>query len=283
MLRGRLKLKKNKINKKALLIATSIVWVPICIAVVASCLNLMRYGSINKPKELIEQHKQSYSNSKNSNVEVNGETNKISEELASSSSGDLSHIKVKITGLDGKEYYLDKGLFKDQIKFNQDVYVEVSNESTDSKFVGAIHFNGASILDQYGTLEVLPGQSQQLKVTFSKDDATYSLDGEMIKVVDNSYIDKYKVLGSKTRNMLVGQAVYCGIEIPDSFTEDDTESILNDFIESYSSDMTVEMLTVYVYEKGYVMSDTTDMYKNAIYILDAYLNDDGTYSYSLSE
>lgn len=69
--------------------------------------------------------------------------------------------------------------------------------------------------------------------------------------------------------------------MPDDFTEDDTESILNDFIKSFSSDMTVEILIVYVYEKGYVVSDTTDMYKNVIYTLEAYLNNDGTYSYSL--
>lgn len=198
-------------------------------------------------------------------------------------STDLSSIEVKITGDDGIEYYIDKGLFKDKIAFNKDVYVQIYNTSQDSKFVGTIHFNGASILDQYGELEILPTQSQQLKVTFSNDDTSYSLNGKMIKVVNNDDINKYNILGSKTRNTLNGQAVYCGIEITDSFTGDDTESILNDFIESYSSDMTVEMLTVYVYEKGYVMSDTNDMYKNAIYTLEAYLNDDGTYSYSLSE
>lgn len=198
-------------------------------------------------------------------------------------STDLSSIEVKITGDDGIEYYIDKGLFKDKIAFNKEVYVQIYNTSQDSKFVGTIHFNGASILDQYGELEILPTQSQRLKVTFSNDDTNYSLNGKMIKVVNNDDINKYNILGSKTRNTLNGQAVYCGIEIPDNFTEDDTESILNDFIESYSRDMTVEILTVYMYEKGYVMSDTVDMYKNAIYTLEAYLNDNGSYSYSFYE
>ena len=85
-------------NKKALLVVILLICVSICTAVLDGCLNLIRYGSLNKPKEVVEHQKQGYSNNKNSSVGGNAETSKTSEEGASSSSNSLSHIKVKIIG-----------------------------------------------------------------------------------------------------------------------------------------------------------------------------------------
>lgn len=271
----------KKSKKKIIILATSIVWAPICLAIFASAINLIRYGSISKPMELRVPHNQT--SVETNYEEVNTNQGKSTDEETSDTSNELSYIKVKITGTDGKEYYLDKGLLKDKISFNQDIYVDVCNTSQDSKFTGTVFFNGASMLEQYGTLEILPGQSQQLKVTFNKDDFSYVLDGEMKKIVDKGPLDKYNILGSKTKNTLSGQAVYCGIEIPDDFALDKGEQILKDFISSYSGEMTVEMLLIYVYEKGYIMSNTEDMYKDSIYELDAYLEKDGSYSFDCYE
>ncbi len=271
----------KKSKKKIIILATSIVWAPISLAIFASAINLIRYGSISKPMELRTTHNQTLV--EDNYVKVNADQNRQADKETSATSNELSYIKVKITGTDGKEYYLDKGLLKDKISFNQDIYVDVCNTSQDSKFTGTVFFNGASMLEQYGTLEILPGQSQQLKVVFNKDDLSYVLDGEMIEIVDKGSLDKYKVLGSKTKNTNSGQAVYCGIEIPDDFTLDNGEQILKDFISSYSREMTVEMLIIYVYEKGYIMSNTEDMYKDSIYELDAYIEKDGSYSFDCYE
>lgn len=105
------------------------------------------------------------------------------------------------------------------------------------------------------------------------------LSGESIIVKEDSSNDlqqEYNLLGDKTLNGLEGKCYRVGIEIPD---EVNSETISRYFIEKYK-DKDMEEVIVYIYEKGHVLEDTTEMNKDAIYELSIYKAENG-YSYLL--
>lgn len=230
------------------------------------------------------------SNNINSDQIKPTDSNKPEISEQSNKDEDTSHcqveecISVELIGSDGKQLYIDKGLTKDKLAYDEEVYVSVNNSSEDCKFVGSIYMEGAGWAGQFGEMDIMPGGGKNLKYTLKDGNTKYRLNGEMIKVLDNDALSKYKILGSKSSDSLTSnnKFVRVGIEIPDGFTVESSSGICKDFITTYSKSISIEEITIYIYEQGYIMNDTSDMYKNALYAITAYMNEGG-YAYDVED
>ncbi|PHV72203.1 hypothetical protein CS063_01640 [Sporanaerobium hydrogeniformans] len=193
-------------------------------------------------------------------------------------------ISVELIGSDGKQLYIDKGITKDKLAYEEDIYLSVENTSQDCKFVGSIYIDGAGFMGQYGGIEIMPGAAQQLKYTIKNSNTKYQIDGQMVQVLNNDILSKYKILASKIKTGIVDEDKYIrvGIEIPDDFDVNNPIDVLSDFLDIYTKSYGIEEIIIYIYEKGYAMKNTSDMYKNALYAITAYVGEEG-YSYDVED
>lgn len=211
------------------------------------------------------------------NIIAPGETKNSStesKEIVNKEEIDLKEfIKVNVVDSRGDSIELDKGVLKDKLELKHNYLVEVKNISQEYEFEGTVTFDNVDLMDNYGTLKIGPGQSTYLEMKFNNNNATYTISGKMKKVID--YGNEYKVLGSKVRGQNK-ENVFIGIEKPDDLN---AKKIAKYFKDSYKNE-NLDSLTVYIYEKGYTLKDTSAMSKDAIYDVSVY-KEKGEYKYYL--